>query len=105
MKLNIVVGFARLYLHDWAQHQTTRVIATTKLGQLFQGLYPNGIINQDNPQFVEDAAMSQEKVREGTLAEVATEEDNDETPQLESRSPSTTSPPLGSPRAQTPLEE
>ena len=105
MKLNIVVGFARLYLHDWAQHQTTRVIATTKLGQLFQGLYPNGIINQDNPQFVEDAAMSQEKVQEGTPAEVAMEEDNDETPQLESRSPSTTSPPLGSPRAQTPLEE
>ena len=105
IKLDTVVGFARSYLRDWARHQTAGVIATTELGRLFRGLYPNGITNQDDPQFVEDAAMSQEKMQEGTPAEIAMEEDDDEMPPLESRSPSTVGPPMGSPRAQTPLDE
>jgi len=104
IRLDTVVGFARSYLRDWARHQT-EVTTTTELGQLFLGLYPNGILNQNDRQFVEDAAIDQEETWGGTTAEVTMEEeDNDEMPPLEPITPSTPSPPLGTPRAETPFD-
>ena len=108
IRLDTVIGFARSYLRDWARHQM-EVNATTELGQLFRDLYPRGIINQNDRQFVEDAATAQDEMWEGTTREVTMGEDNghdnDDVPSLESVTPSTPSPPPGIPRDETPFDE
>jgi len=105
IRLDTVVGFARSYLRDWARHHADLTTAT-ELGRLFLTLYPNGIPNQKDHQFVEDAVTDREETWGGNIAEVAMDgENNDEIPPLEPISPSTPSPPLGSPRAQTPFDE
>ena len=102
-----VIGFARAYLRDWARHQA-EITTSTKMGQLFLDLHPEGINDQNNRQFVEDAATDQEETWGGAIAEDSMQEDPEtdpDMPSLEPASPDSPSIPQGSPRTQTPLDE
>lgn len=79
-----VIGYAQSYLRDWARHRS-EIRTNSDLGRLFVGLYPSGVDQQNDRGFVEDAAI---EMLEGT-AEVPMDEEEDEIPPLEPRTPST----------------
>ena len=97
----MVVGFARSYLRDWACHH--EVTPSTELGRLFMSLYPNGIDRQEGHQFIEDAAMEEERWGESRLGGRPMDEDEDDVPPLEPVTPP--NPPQGNLRAVTPGDE
>ena len=102
LQLDETIGFACAYLRDWARHQAD-INTTTNMGQLFLELYPNGIENQYDRQFIEDALTSQEVWRQVRVEAVT--QDDDDVPPLEPASPSASSVLQGSERAPTPMDE
>ena len=99
-ELDVVVGYARSYLRDWARHQP-EITTATDLGQLFITLYPAGISRQDDRHYIEDAEVEDDAWGGNLLAGAPMDEGDDDMPPLVSVTPT----PPQSPRAITPEDE